>query len=164
MAELLAAESIRAVISRYAHGIDTRDAELYLSCFTPDVRVEYDGTASFEGIDAMREMFAHIGDEPSAAELVQHRLTELDCLKASTHLMCNTLIDFDAELESARAVTSALACIAGPRGGDPVVFVRGLEYRDEFVQRDGRWLIRRRSHRARWMIEGAELLERFAAK
>ena len=58
----------------------------------------------------------------------------------------------------ARVETSAIACLLNVQPGGDVeagVRVRGLSYRDHFVERDRRWLIDHRVHRVDWMFVGA---------
>jgi hypothetical protein len=76
---------------------------------------------------------------------------DLDDVDATTHIMANVLITFDDA--AAQAETTALACLAGTRGGAPVVLQRGLRYRDDLARIDGTWRITRRIHSTVWMVE-----------
>jgi hypothetical protein len=71
LTELLAERDIRAVLTRYVHGIDTKDWELVRSCYHPDARDHRAGR--FDG--GVDEFIPWVGKFLSHFTVTQHALT-----------------------------------------------------------------------------------------
>jgi ketosteroid isomerase-like protein len=136
--------AIEQVVYRYAHGIDARDLEMVLSCFTDDAEVDYDGRIQRRGAAELRELFGG----PTERRRASSGMVGLDTVERTTHHMTNVLIELDGE--HAAVQTTALAFLAGRRDGSEVVVQRGLRYVDQFVRRDGNWAIEHRVHSMVW--------------
>jgi ketosteroid isomerase-like protein len=67
---------IRAVLDRYAAGIDRRDWDLFASCFTEDVHVDYGRNGVYSSRDPFVEAFEAMHRPPVGATL--HRITNHD--------------------------------------------------------------------------------------
>jgi ketosteroid isomerase-like protein len=67
---------IRAVLDRYAAGIDRRDWELFATCFTEDVHVDYGRNGVYSSRDPFVEAFDAMHRPPVGATL--HRITNHD--------------------------------------------------------------------------------------
>ena len=67
-----ARQEIADVLVRYATGIDTRDWDLFRTCFTPDCLAEYADIGTWEGVDAITAFMtdSHAGMGPTL-----HRIT-----------------------------------------------------------------------------------------
>lgn len=68
--------AIRAVLDRYAAGIDRKDWDLFASCFTDDVTADYGKNGQYAGRDGFVDAFDHMHRDPVGATL--HRITNHD--------------------------------------------------------------------------------------
>jgi 3-phenylpropionate/cinnamic acid dioxygenase small subunit len=126
--------AIRNLIYRYARGVDDRDMDGVLACFTDDADVALEGAP--EGIVDLRSFYAGLFQEGPGG-----------IGEASTHLMANVLVEVDGD--SAHAETQAVAYLLR---GDTVM-VRGIRYDDACARTPAGWRIERRRHRAEWQYE-----------
>jgi 3-phenylpropionate/cinnamic acid dioxygenase small subunit len=85
-----ARQDIGDVLVRYATGIDRRDWELFRTCFTDDVRADYEGIDSWSGVEAittfMEEVHAGMGH-------TLHRLTNMTVDVAGDTATARTYVD-----------------------------------------------------------------------
>ena len=72
-------EQIGDVLIRYATGIDSRDWDLFRTCFTADVHADYGDIGEWHGVDALTEYMAAV-HEPMAS---------------TKHMMSNVAIDLN---------------------------------------------------------------------
>lgn len=119
---------IQEVLVRYATGIDRRDWELFRTCFTDDVSVDYEGVGVWNDLDGftayMTEVHADLGH-------TLHRITN----------MAVTVADDGA---TARSYVDAVIMAAdGQSGVNPVGF-----YDDVLVRTSDGWRISRRTFTA----------------
>ena len=127
--DLLEKAAIRETLLRYAAGIDRRDWDLMLACFTEDV------WAIFQGNDLGRgreKILAYIN---TAAEGLR--------ILSSIHMLANMYI----ELEGARATadTYGIGYLVFESDSGPTLRTRHLHYIDDLVRSDdGSWLIAKR--------------------
>ena len=129
------------VIARYFQGLDRRNAELLLSCFSADVRIEYFGGAHIvDGIDTVREFFRFDRDNAG--------LPGLDRMEGTTHLW--NLLDITLDGNTATSTISCVAYLLGAVGDEHVLVTRGLTYEDEFRLDPAGWVITRRRHLPTW--------------
>jgi hypothetical protein len=126
-------EAIRSLMYRYARGIDDRDLDEVVACFTADADVAVEG--SDVGVPDVRAFFG--------ALLGGSR----DLGPTSSHAMSNVLVDVEGD--SARASTRGVAYLLR---GD-VVMVRGVRYDDVCSRTADGWRIVKRRHRAQWQFE-----------
>jgi hypothetical protein len=127
--ELLEKAAIRETLVRYAAGIDRRDWDLMLSCFTDDV------WAIFQGNDLGRgrgNILAYINSAASGFRIV-----------SSMHFLGNMYIELAGE--RATADTYGIGYLVFDSGTGPTLRVRHLHYLDDLVRSsDGSWLIEKR--------------------
>jgi ketosteroid isomerase-like protein len=128
---VVARDEIRQLVYRYAHAVDTRDVDLLVSLFVPDVRVGRDET----GPEALRRFW----DDA------------LRTIGVSVLLVGNHLVDFD-DADHARGV---VYCGGHLQEGDRFV-EQAIRYLDTYERRDGRWLFVRRKHELWYGVETAE--------
>lgn len=123
-ADALARLAISEVLVRYATGIDRRDWPLFRSCFTADVRAEYDGLPAWDGVDAITDYMTE------AHAPMGHTL----------HRLSNVAIEVDGGRATARTYVDAVLMAAdGASGVNAVGF-----YDDELVDGPDGWRIARR--------------------
>lgn len=116
---------IAQVIIRYGTGIDTRNWELFATCFTDDVSAHY---GSF-------------GIWRSAAEITEFMRVAHAPLGATLHRMTNTVAEGDGARATARTYVDALLMPAED-GGD---IHRGIGYYDDVLVKTGAgWKIQSR--------------------
>lgn len=128
---VIARDEIRQLAYRYALALDTRDIDLLVSLFVPDVRV---GRAAV-GHDALREFWTN----------------SLRAIGVSILFVGNHLIDFD-DADHARGV---VYCRGQIQDGDKWI-EQAILYRDTYERRDRRWLFVRRIHELWYGVQTAE--------
>lgn len=119
-----AKQDIAEVLVRYATGVDTRDWELFRTCFTADCHVDYEGIAVWEDVDAITEYMTDVHAD------MGHTL----------HRMSNQAIVVDGDRATARSHVDAVLIAADGRGGLQAI---GF-YEDDLVRQDDGWRIARR--------------------
>jgi hypothetical protein len=117
----VARDEIRQLAYRYALAIDSRDLDLLVSLFVPDVRVGRERS----GREALREFFAE----------------SLGAIGVSILFVGNHLIDFD----SAQSARGVVYCRGQIQDGARWI-EQAIQYRDAYALRDGAWLFTRRDH------------------
>ena len=135
-ARVVARDEIRQLAYRYAWAVDTRDLDLLVSLFVPDVRVGRDAS----GPDALRAFWAD----------------SLRAIGVSILFVGNHVVDFD-DPDHARGLVYCRGCVEPRDGPHPGRLVeQAILYRDTYERRDGRWLFVRRRHELWYGIETAE--------
>lgn len=115
---------IERVLVRYATGIDRRDWELFRTCFTDDVRADYEGLEPWHSAD---EITAFMAERHADMGHTMHRLS-------------NLAIEVDGDTATARTyVDAVLMASDGQTGLNP----RGF-YDDELVRTPDGWRIAHR--------------------
>lgn len=133
--ELLDKAAIRETLLRYAAGIDRRDWDLMLSCFTDDVAANFQGNDLGRGKD---KILAYINSAAAGFRIV-----------SSIHLLANMYVEVDGD--RATAVTYGIGYLVYDAGSGPTLRTRHLHYRDDLVRNiDGSWLISQRALTNEW--------------
>jgi uncharacterized protein (TIGR02246 family) len=121
-----ARQEIADVLVRYATGIDTRDWDLFRTCFTPDCLAEYADIGTWEGVDAITDFMI---ESHAGMGHTMHRIT-------------NQAISAHVDGATARSYVDAiLMAVDGESGMNAVGF-----YDDRLVRTDGGWRIAHRSY------------------
>jgi 3-phenylpropionate/cinnamic acid dioxygenase small subunit len=134
-------ELITDVLVRYATGIDTRDWELFRTCFTKDVHADYgDGVGSWTGVDGITDymtvMHADMLD-------TKHRLT-------------NFVIDVDGDSATASTYVHAVLVVTN----DPLTWYEPVgRYEDRLVRTSEGWRISHRVYHSTRMLSSHPLPE-----
>jgi hypothetical protein len=126
-----ARDEIRQLAYRYAMAIDSRDMDLLVSLFVPDVQVGREA----RGREALRASFVE----------------SLSAIGVSILFVGNHLIDFDSP-DRARGV---VYCRGQIEDGERWI-EQAIQYRDRYECRDGEWLFVRRVHVLWYGVETAE--------
>jgi uncharacterized protein (TIGR02246 family) len=117
-------EEITDVLVRYATGIDTRDWDLFRTCFTEDCSVDYGEIGRWQSADAITAYMRRAHSGPS-----MHRLS-------------NIAVHLDGDRATARSYVDAMVLGRGGRGG-----ANSLGYYDDrLVRTEDGWRIAERSH------------------
>ena len=126
------------LVARYAQGVDRRDLDALVDCFTPDARLMFVSTgAVLVGHDEIRQFFAE-GFSGLMAPATS----------ASTHVMTNTLVTFADSGDEAVMETTAVSYFATETRAE--VGVRGLTYSDRCVRSAAGWRFQERTHALHW--------------
>jgi ketosteroid isomerase-like protein len=128
---VIARDEISQLAYRYALALDSRDIDLLVSLFVPDVCVGRNAT----GHEALREFWTN----------------SLRAIGVSILFVGNHLIDFD-DPDHARGL---VYCRGQIQDGDKWI-EQAILYRDTYERRDGRWLFVRRIHELWYGVETAE--------
>ena len=134
-AELLEKAAIRETLLRYAAGIDRRDWDLMLSCFTDDVWSILQGNDLGRGRD---KILTYITSAAAGFRIV-----------SSVHFLANMYIELTGD--RATAETYGIGYLVYDAGVGPTLRMRHLRYIDELVRSsDGVWLIEKRTLTNDW--------------
>jgi ketosteroid isomerase-like protein len=129
---------ITDLVYRYAQGVDDRDIDAVLACVSPDAILSLNnGETVLHGRKDLRNYLVESFKDGGV----------LSADVASTHLMVNVIVNVTGD--RAHAETTAVTY----RAGDGMVITRGIRYTDECAKIAGRWVISRRTHRARWQSQ-----------
>jgi hypothetical protein len=127
--ELLEKAAVRETLLRYAAGIDRRDWDLMLSCFTDDVWAIFQGNDLGRGRD---KILAYINTAASGFRII-----------SSIHMLANMYIELDGA--RAKADTYGIGYLVFDSGTGPTLRTRHLHYVDDLVRNDDdSWLIAKR--------------------
>jgi ketosteroid isomerase-like protein len=127
----VARDEIRQLAFRYALAVDSRDIDLLVSLFVPDVKVGRTG----EGRDALRHAFVE----------------SLSAIGVSILFVGNHVIDFS----DADHATGVVYCRGQIQDGERWI-EQAIQYRDVYERREGEWLFVRRVHVLWYGVETAE--------
>jgi uncharacterized protein (TIGR02246 family) len=122
-------EAIRELLVAYGRNFDKRDFAAYSQLFARDGvwTGGADGTQSFKGPDAIRQMVEK-GFPPTM-------------YPGSYHIMSS--FDIDLQSENSASAWSRWAFVVHGVHGEPVIFRMGF-YEDSLVREDGRWKFKSR--------------------
>jgi ketosteroid isomerase-like protein len=127
--DLLEKAAIRDTLLRYAAGIDRRDWDLMLSCFTEDAWTTMQGNDLGHGRD---KILAYITSAASEFRIV-----------SSVHFLANMYIELAGD--RATADTYGIGYLVFATDAGHTLRMRHLRYIDELVRSaDGSWLIAKR--------------------
>jgi len=118
------AEIVR-VLTRYATGIDRCDWQVFRSCWTDEVDLDYGDVGHFTDPDALTQLFSKLHDPMGPT---YHRLT-------------NFVVDVDGDTATARTYVHAVLMLTPDDGAN---WVDAVGHYDELVRTDEGWRIRRR--------------------
>lgn len=117
-------QQIAGVLTRYAIAIDSRDWDLFRTCFTPDVAADYGDIGVWNGVEEITAFMVEVHSGPSL-----HRLSTM-------------AITLDGDRATARTYVDALVLMEDQKTG---ANSHGY-YDDELVRTDAGWRIAKRSH------------------
>jgi ketosteroid isomerase-like protein len=135
--------AIEHVWAKYAQALDTADADLYASLFTPDAYVEVDGKP-YKGSEAIKGLIDGIRQK-----------LQIDKLPADAHgrrfgpirhLLSNLVVDLQGDRATSESYwTEIISSGKNAQGiGNPPAVLKMGRYEDELVKKNGKWLFSRR--------------------
>jgi ketosteroid isomerase-like protein len=137
---------IEQLLMRYAAALNTRDADLYVSLFTPDAEFELRRgldeppfLGPFKGHEALREQW--FPDGPGAVDASGRR-----GFGPMRHVTTNYEIDVRGDTATVRAFFIEVVSNGPniPPGSKPPTIHAMGRYEDELVKRGGQWLFSKR--------------------
>lgn len=129
--QLVETEAIKQVKARYARAVDTKDWDLLASVLAPDARSVYnDGVFAFEGRDAILDFLKDALDTKKIVSMHQSHTPEIELTSETTAR--GTWYLEDIVLNEGETTEH--------NPGMSVMIGTGI-YHDEYVKRDGAWLI-----------------------
>jgi 3-phenylpropionate/cinnamic acid dioxygenase small subunit len=121
-------EQISDVLIRYATGIDSRDWNLFRTCFTPDVKADYGEVGAWNDVEGITQYM---------------EATHKD-MASTNHMISNIAIDQRHDEATATSYVHAVLALTE----DPPAWVDAVgKYVDEFVRTPDGWRIRARTFR-----------------
>jgi 3-phenylpropionate/cinnamic acid dioxygenase small subunit len=135
--------AIRAVLLRYARGVDRGDLDLVLSAFHEDATADHG--AGFTG-NAHAAWTKRLGHDPDPMDRVGIGDADIrdDRLVTGQHHITNHIVNVEPEGDRARSEAYFLAYYLTDRGGRRYLASVGGRYVDRFERRDGEWRISQR--------------------
>lgn len=124
MSDVEERQRIADLLARYAIAIDSRDWDLFRTCFTPDVLADYGDIGRWNGVEEITSFMVEVHTGPSL-----HRLSTM-------------AISVDGDRATARTYVEALVLMADQRTGAN----SSGYYDDEIVRTADGWRIARRTH------------------
>lgn len=124
--ERAAKQDIAEVLVRYATGIDRRDWSLFRTCFTDDVIADYDGIATWHGVDEITDSMT-----TSHAEMGH-----------TMHQLANIAVEIHGDTATARSYVDAVLMSSDGQSG---LNARGI-YDDGLVRTADGWRIAQRRY------------------
>ena len=131
---------ISEVLDDYARGIDSKDWDLVLSCFTSDAVLDYSAFGGPKG--AAQEVVDWISSSVANFVMTQHHIT-------------NRHITLDGDEAVCIAELFAPMGMPGENGKMSMLFTGGA-YNDRLVRTDRGWKISKRTFDKAWMAAGPE--------
>jgi len=120
---------IEDLITRYATGVDTKDWDLWESCFTADAHIDYSAFGGTTG--GVKEVRAWLAEVMTRFAATQHLVTNRD-------------IRLDGDRATARSGFYNPMAIATGDGDKRILFFEGGYYCDELVRTPDGWRIKTR--------------------
>lgn len=125
--ELLDRQEIDDLLIRYATAVDTKDWDLYETCFTPDAFIDYESAGGIKG--KLPEVRAWL-----EKTLVMFPMTQ--------HVVCNRSVDLDGDAATARSVFYNPMGL--PQEDSQILFFDGGYYNDKLIRTPDGWRISER--------------------
>ncbi len=125
-------DELRALLQRYARAVDRRDLTTLAGLFRPDAAI-----AGARGTQTVEEWLDTLRG-PRA-------------FPTSMHVLGDPLIDLSPDGTDATLDTYAVVYQLAEPGSGNADLTLGINYLDDVVVEDGRWLITRRESRTLWM-------------
>ena len=123
--------AIDDLITRYATAVDSRDWDLFRTCFVPDAKIDYTTAGGASG---------------TVDDISQWLEQTLPMFEVSCHYVTNREITLDGD----RAF-GWLAYFNPNTLADGSVLMSGGHYRDEYVRTDGGWKFAARATEGNWL-------------
>jgi hypothetical protein len=137
MQQFIDRQAVRDLTERYFCGVDRKDRDLILSCFSEDAIYEF--VVEQRLLQGAAEMSKVFGGSGGA--------------RVSSHALCNQSIMLDGD--HSQADTFAVAHLVEGMAGPGRILVRGLRYLDDVVRGPRGWRIVHRRHHSLWQYEAA---------
>jgi hypothetical protein len=135
--------AIEQLGAKYAQALDTADAELYASLFTPEAYIEVDGKP-YKGHDAIvglvRDIRQKLGIDKLPADAHGRRFGPI------RHLLSNLSVDLKGDHATSESYwTEIITNGKNAQGvGNPPSVLKMGRYEDELIKKNGKWLYNRR--------------------
>jgi hypothetical protein len=133
--------SVSEVLDDYARGIDSKDWDLVLACFTDDAVLDYTAFGGPKG--ATQEVVDWIAGNVANFVMTQHHIT-------------NRHITLDGDEAVCIAELFAPMGMAGKEPGKLTILWTGGAYNDRFVRTSDGWKISQRVFEKAWLASGPE--------
>ena len=128
--------AISDFLTTYAHAVDTKDWELYRSCFTDDADIDYTSAGGIRG---------------TLDEIVTWMGSTMVMFDATQHLVSNEMVEIDGDTATVRAMFYNPMHFAGDNAG---YFNCGGWYNHELIRTDDGWKSRKLWEDFSWTTMG----------
>jgi hypothetical protein len=135
--------AIETLWAQYAQALDTADADLYASLFTPDAYLEVDGKP-YKGRQEIQALIHEIRQKLAIDKLPPDSHGRR--FGPIRHLLSNLMVDLHGDRATSESYwTEIIANGKNAQGvGNPPAVLKMGRYEDELVKRGGKWLYSKR--------------------
>lgn len=126
--QLIDRQQIDDLLTRYATAVDTKDWDLYETCFTEDAFIDYESAGGIKG--KLPEIRAWLEKTLAMFPMTQH-------------VVCNRVIEIDGATAKARSVFYNPMALPQEESAH-ILFFDGGYYNDQLVKTENGWKIRER--------------------
>jgi 3-phenylpropionate/cinnamic acid dioxygenase small subunit len=121
-------QEIDDLLTRYATAVDTKDWELYETCFTEDAFIDYESAGGIKG---------------KLPEIRAWLEKTMEMFPMTQHVVCNRVIEFEGSTGTARSVFYNPMALPQEDSAH-ILFFDGGYYNDKLVKTETGWRIRER--------------------
>ncbi len=154
---LIDRQEIDDLLTRYATSVDTKDWDLYETCFTEDAFIDYESAGGIKG--KRPEVRAWLEKVMVIFPMTQHVVCNRDMVifPMTQHVVCNRVIEIDGDKATARSVFYNPMALPG-EGKAQSLFIDGGYYNDQLVRTADGWRITERIEESSYSTRRSQIL------
>ena len=139
---LIDRQEIDDLLTRYATAVDTKDWDLYETCFTEDAFIDYESAGGIKG------------KRPEVRAWLEKVMV---IFPMTQHVVCNRVIEIDGDKATARSVFYNPMALPG-EGKAQSLFIDGGYYNDQLVRTADGWRITERIEESSYSPRRSQIL------
>ena len=139
---LIDRQEIDDLLTRYATAVDTKDWDLYETCFTEDAFIDYESAGGIKG------------KRPEVRAWLEKVMV---IFPMTQHVVCNRVIEIDGDKATARSVFYNPMALPG-EGKAQSLFIDGGYYNDQLVRTADGWRITERIEESSYSTRRSQIL------
>ncbi|MCH7599245.1 MAG: nuclear transport factor 2 family protein [Myxococcales bacterium] len=139
---LIDRQEIDDLLTRYATSVDTKDWDLYETCFTEDAFIDYESAGGIKG------------KRPEVRAWLEKVMV---IFPMTQHVVCNRVIEIDGDKATARSVFYNPMALPG-EGKAQSLFIDGGYYNDQLVRTADGWRITERIEESSYSTRRSQIL------
>lgn len=141
--QLIDRQQIDDLLIRYATAVDTKDWELYETCFTEDAFIDYESAGGIKG---------------KLPEIRAWLEKTMEMFPMTQHVVCNRVVEIDGDTAKARSVFYNPMALP-QEDSKQLLFFDGGYYNDRLVKTGDGWRIRERIEESSYSTRLSKLMQ-----